>query len=145
VLFHVLQSNNKTQEEKMKKFALTLLASFALAQSAHAATSALVESLLEYDSITSFIGAPTFTVIPQTEFIVDIKRITRQIDVLGEVVYRIVTKGPSDGDLDSDNHCHRHHANSHVYIATLLVSPNPGVGPNIVTVLSIVPVSHLHR
>lgn len=139
----------------MKKIALSLLASFALVQSAYGATSPLAESLLEYEAITNFIGGPSFTVIPSDEFIVDIKRLTKRIDTLGEVRYKIVTREPwlppIVAMLDADHHhsssdCHhRHHHKHHdtnIYIATLLVTPNPGIGPNIVTVLAIVPVSH---
>lgn len=131
----------------MKKFAFSLIASFALIQSAHGATTALVESLLEYTAITNALGDPVQTIIPPQEFVIDIKRITKQINVLGEVRYKIVTRRPWDSfwwDVersDCSHHHNRHyHDNTNLYIATLLVSPNPGIGPNIITVLSIVKV-----
>ncbi len=130
----------------MKKFVITLIACFAAVQSMHAATSPLTESLLEYEAITNAIGGdPSFQdIIPVTEFIVDIRRITRQINTLGEVRYEILTRTIND---ESGSHCHdsieshamkSKHARSIKYIATLNIAPNPGIGPNIVTVESIV-------
>jgi hypothetical protein len=141
----------------MKKLALSLIASLAFIQSTHAATSALTESLLEYEAITSAIGTnPSFeNVISATEFIVDIKRITQQVDITGTVKYEILTRilsSPcginatvehealetrSSGSHHGHHHCHH---NTNTYIATLDVTPNPGIGPNIVTVVSIVKV-----
>lgn len=133
----------------MKKIAFSLIASFALIQSAHGATSALVESLLEYEAITSALGTnPNFqSIIPQNEFITDVKRITKEVNSVGEVRYKIITKDvfPADwwsneSNCSSHHHHHRHeHDNKHVYIATLLVVPNSGIGPNIITVLEIAP------
>lgn len=120
----------------MKKFITSLIACMAIAQGSYAATTALVESLLEYEAITSAIGGvdPIFqNIIPPTEFIVDIKRLTRQINVLGEVRYGILTRTVGDGSVCE---CHKHPIVK--YIATLNVAPNTGLGPNIVTVLSIV-------
>lgn len=121
----------------MKKFIVALLACFAMVQSVNAATPPLTESLLEYEAITSAIGAPDFTVIPVTEFIVDIRRLTRQLDILGEVRYEILTRTPGES---SGTECHSKHKKDRPikYIATLNVAPNPGIGPNIVTVESIV-------
>lgn len=119
----------------MKKFITSLIACMAIAQGSYAATSALTESLLEYEAITFAIGTdPTFqNIIPPTEFIVDIKRLTRQIDSLGEVRYGIITRTVGDG---STCECHRHPLVK--YIATLNVTANPGIGPNVITVVSIV-------
>ncbi len=127
----------------MKKFAISLIACIAVIQPMYAATSALTESLLEYEAITSAIGSdPSFqNVIPQIEFIVDIKRITKQVDVLGEVKYKILTRVPSVDPVEaSRGHCKKHkkHHRLITYIATLNVAQNPGIGPNIVTVESIV-------
>ncbi len=128
------------QEEEMKKLAFSLIACLAFTQSTYAATSALTESLLEYEAITSTIGTnPNFQdIISPNEFIIDIKRITRRIDITGLVKYAIVTRvidGAGD-QSSSERRKHRHHHNN-TYVATLDVSPNPGIGPNIVTVLSI--------
>lgn len=127
----------------MKKLAFSLIASLAFVQSTYAATSALNESLLEYEAITSTIGTnPDFQdIIGQNEFIIDIKRITRRVDVTGIVKYAIVTRVITGNTLEehessSERHKHRHH-HDNTYIATLEVLPNPGIGPNIVTVLSI--------
>lgn len=127
----------------MKKFIVLLVASVAMIQSTHAATSALTESLLEYEAIISAIGSdPAFeNIIASTEFIIDIKRLTRRLDVLGEVRYGIVTRNLSD----ANNQCPGLRNHSIKYIATLNVAQNPGIGPNIVTVLSIVQVTDDHQ
>jgi hypothetical protein len=134
----------------MKKLAFTLVACLAFVQS-HAATSALTESLLEYQAITNFIGEPTFDTIPATEFIIDISRITHEVAILGTVEYEIVTRILSDNgsvpnlaidmheSIHTHHHKHCHENNTHAYIAVLNVSPNPGIGPNNVTVISITP------
>lgn len=121
----------------MKKFVIFLIACVAMIQHTYGATSPLTESLLEYEAITSAIGTdPNFqNIIPTNEFIVDIRRLTKQLNVLGEVKYLILTRIPTD---EFDHECHEHH-HSIIYIATLFVAPNPGIGPNIVTVLSIRP------
>lgn len=127
----------------MKKFVIFLIACSAMIQSTYGATSALTESLLEHEAITSAIGTdPSFQdIISPNEFIVDIKRLTKQLNVIGEVKYVIVTRIPSDG---SDQECHDHRGPIK-YIATLFVAPNPGIGPNIVAVASIRPVSDHHH
>jgi hypothetical protein len=131
----------------MKKFVITLVACFAMVQSSYAATSALTESLLEYEAITSAIGTdPSFeNIIPQTEFIIEIKRITKQIDVLGEVRYEILTRALSNEPNWDWHESNKKHHRPIKYIATLNVAPNPGIGPNIVTVESIVLTPHLHH
>lgn len=130
----------------MKKLLITLAACLACVQ-AHAATSPLVESLLEYQAITNALGGidPQLAVIPADEFIIDIRRITHDVAVLGKVKYEIVTRVPSHDDeamvgeemLKSGSHSHSHHHHTHTYIAKLFVELNPGIGPNIVTVTSI--------
>lgn len=124
----------------MKKFILSFIACIAVIQSTYAvaATPALTESLLEYEAIISAIGAPEQVVIPVTEFIVDIKRLTKEIDILGEVKYLIVTRSVEEDNIDGGCYHGTHHRGIK-YIAELNVSPNPGIGPNIVTVLSITP------
>lgn len=141
----------------MKKLAFSLIACLAIVQSTHAATSALTESLLEYEAITTAIGSPNFQIIDVSEFIIDIQRITRKIDTIGQVKYKIVTREPrvSSSDLNTlaeaeynenfavSGHRDRcHQDRTHTYIAILNVAPNPGIGPNIITVVSITPTSH---
>ena len=145
----------------MKKLALALIACMAMTSFAQAATSALTESLLEYEAITSALGTnPNFeNVISPTEFIVDIQRITRSINVLGEVKYEIVTRTPrsltanatfeeealENEASSSDSSSHHNRQRTHIYIAILNVQANPGIGPNIVTVVSIDPAPHNFR
>jgi hypothetical protein len=129
VNLNFLNSTNY-QENKMKKIALAFMGCLACSTFAQAATSPLVESLLEYEAITNAIGAPDFDVINPAEFITEIERITEKVYVLGKVKYEIETKDPS------------HHNRSKYYIAKLDVAPNPGIGPNIVTVLCIKPLRH---
>jgi hypothetical protein len=69
----------------MKKLIMTFIMCLASSQGLHAAVAPLGESLNEYEAITSFIGQPGFTTIGSGEWIVDIERITRKIDVLGTV------------------------------------------------------------
>ena len=140
----------------MKKIAFSLITSFALIQSVHGATSALSESLLEYEAITTALGTdPAFqSIIPPSEFVTDIKRTTNEINMTGEVKYRITTEEVASFDWWSDDrncsshHHHRHHhhrhehENKHTYVATLLVVPNSGIGPNIISVLNIMEVNH---
>lgn len=128
----------------MKKFLFSLAACAAMVQSAFAATSALTESLLEYEAITNAIGTnPDFeNIIPPDEFIIDIKRLTRRIDVLGEVKYGILARTVTDGD---EWDCRHEHPCPIRYIATLNVAANPGIGPNIITVESIVLAEQHHH
>jgi hypothetical protein len=130
----------------MKKLTVVFIVYLAYIQSVHAATTALTESLLEYEAITNFIGAPGFNIIGPDEFIIDIDRITRQVDILGVVKYGICTQLVTalDDNAEPENNNYREcderdHNNKRqdAYIATLLVTPNPGIGPNIITVLSI--------
>lgn len=118
----------------MKKLVISLIACLAIVQG-YAATTALTESLLEYQAITTAIGTdPTFQgIIPPIEFIVDIKRLTKQINSFGEVRYGILTRTVGDG---TSCECHKHPITK--YIATLNVAPNPGIGPFVITVISIV-------
>ena len=113
----------------MKKFIASLITCAALIQSAYAATPPLTQSLFEYEAIISAVGSnPEFSgIISPVEFIVDIQRKTAEVNNLGTVKYRIFTRIPGDACGDRQ------------YIATLLVEPNPGIGPKIVTVLKIVP------
>lgn len=125
----------------MKKFAFSLIACLVLVQSAFAATSALTESLLEYEAIITAIG--TDTDFDPLEFVVDIKRITERIDVLGTVKYRIVTRTVGEENHDRRcGHCATLGHRIQNYIATLHITANPAIGPNIIEVVSIDPVHH---
>lgn len=133
----------------MKKFALCLIACLAIAPFAHSAVAPLGESLNEYQAITTALGTnPSFqNVINSSEFIVDIKRLSKKINKLGEVRYGIVTRLPANfvqqAMIRSCNSCSghsHHHSVTHRYIVVLNVAANPGIGPNIVTVVSITPV-----
>lgn len=116
----------------MKKTAFCLIAMFAVLQSslAFSATSALTESILEYNAILSSINGQFPEVIPSTEFIVDIARKTKKIAVFGEVKYVIQTC-----TISNKNKCKK----SQFYLATINVARNIGVGPNMITVISIEP------
>lgn len=122
----------------MKTLALSLVVSLAFVQPIQAATSALIESLREYEAITTAIGTdPKFQdVIPQNEFIVDIERATRQVDSLGKVYYRIITRSPAvhENVIEKYKWGKDGHDHTHTYIAKLLVIPNPEIGRNIITV-----------
>jgi len=148
-------THNQRLEGKMKKLALSLITCLSMVSFGYAATSALTESLLEYEAITSAIGTnPEFQdVIPVTEFIIDIKRITRKVNILGQVKYEIVTRvltptgtvGSVDPEaIEAHSHSHKNHIQSNSYIAILNVTANPGIGPNIVTVVSITPSNSQH-
>jgi hypothetical protein len=148
----------------MKKLmmAMVTLASLAFNQPAQAAVSNINESFHEYQTIISADFAIE-TVIPQNEFIVDIRRLTRDIEITvpTDVYYRITTKIPEgiegiittiETEINGESaHSHSHsHSHSHRrhrdpynrYIVHLLVTPNPGIGPNIVTFISIQPETH---
>lgn len=115
----------------MKAFVGALVASLAMVQSLPAITSDLGLSLLEYQAI---IDSPLIqTEISQSEFIVEIERKTSSLDAT-VVKYEIETLTPS-------SHHHDHHKKRE-YIATLNLSPNPLIGPPVITVVSIVPRHH---
>lgn len=116
----------------MKKFIASIIMSAALVQSVYAAVPPRTESIFEYEAILSAISSdPEFNeVIPVIEFIVDIQRKTKEVNNLGKVKYRIITRVPGDRCGDRE------------YVATLLIEPNPGIGPKLITVLKIVPKNH---
>lgn len=128
----------------MKKIFFSLIASLVLSQTAFAATSPLIESVLEYEAIVDYIGADVDSVFSASEFIVDIKRLTNRIDCLGEVKYRIVTRDTQTSD-DSDS-CRRSERSDNdrlrFYIAILEITANQCIGPNTIEVISIEPVHH---
>lgn len=114
----------------MKKFISCLVACIAITQSSYAALSPLANSVLEYEAIVDAVGAPQFEdIIGPNEYIVDIARKTKCLDILGKVHYRIVTRDVTN--------CHL----KKCYCVTLIVAPNPEfeIGPRIVVVVSIKP------
>ncbi len=136
----------------MKTMIYSLLGCLTFAQVSYAALPALSESLAEYQVIISGIGTdPSFNnVIPPSEVITDIKRLTHELNVTGTVRYKIVTRSVSSSASANIEECSscgggssNHH--SHVYIAVLSISPNPGIGPFIITFQSLTQVSrHSH-
>lgn len=119
----------------MKKFALSLIACLVVLGSVQAATSPLIESVLEYEAITNAIGAPDFQVISPSEFIIDIERRTKKIYNTGVIKYIITTRATNFSDDQSSSGPEK--APINFYLVKLNVAPNPGIGPNIITVLSI--------
>ncbi len=128
----------------MKKLAFSLIASLAIFQSGFAAVTALSESLNEYDAVVSAIG--TSSEFSSTEFVVDIKRVTEEVNILGTVRYRIVTRDIADLNA-AECGCEHHHRRdrTHQYLAVLDVAANTIPGSNIITVISIEPISRTNR
>lgn len=132
----------------MKKLILTLTACCLAFTQAHAATTILVESLLEYDAIINAIGGvdPNLAnVIPSTESITDVRRLTNDVNIYGTVRYKITTRVPNVQEeplIERELVVCPCHQKSHNYNAELFVEPNPGIGPNIVSVISITPSHH---
>lgn len=127
----------------MKKYILALIASVAISQSMYAAQPPLAESLSEYEAIVSALSFnPDFQgIISVDESIIDIKRITKEVNTPGTIKYKIVTRiGETVTLARRSRHCHN--GNTKTYIATLLVTPNPDIGPLIIEVVSIVPITH---
>jgi hypothetical protein len=130
----------------MKKIIVALVASFAFIQSVQAIPSNLGQSVTEYSTI---IGSDLiFEVIPAGEFIIDIKRITKELVDSGEVIYEIKTLVPSAsegstvGSLNDIEmkHCHRRHnnvVNENRYRVVLLLTPTSVIGPPTPSVVSI--------
>lgn len=131
----------------MKKFILSFIACLAFAQSMYGACSPLCNSEREYGAILEAISIQFPDVIPTSESIVDIRRKTKEVEVLGIVKYLIVTRIPSDTPAielschHSSGKSHKPHQKCHTYLATLLISPNTGVGPVMVTVENIEQIS----
>jgi hypothetical protein len=130
----------------MKTILYSILGCMAMAQVSYAALPALQESIAEYNAITTALSSnPNFnTVISSSEAIIDIKRLTRQVNVTGTIRYKIVTRsvsGDSSTSVETCNRCHRNH-NSNVYIAVLVITPNDSLGPFVITVQSITQVSN---
>lgn len=113
----------------MKTFFATLFACLALMQSAQAVESNLGESLREYQAILDA-SSLLATVIPESEFIVEIERKTRDLDAT-TVFYEIKTASFSTQ--------HPNHFRTHEYRVKLLITPNPLIGPPVITVVSVTP------
>lgn len=156
------------------------LTSFALIQGAYAVPSNLGESLIEYQAILN--SSLLQSTLSQSEFIVDIKRTTRNISTATTVRYFIRTLGNGYGntlfdaeeeeygmdddyafdnekeygmddewafsdlsddddenltDGNKDSKSFDRNGRERKYIAKLLLTPNPQLGPPIVTVVSI--------
>lgn len=125
----------------MKKLFVSLIACLAFSQSIFAACSPLCETIRQIEAILDSISLQFPNVIPSSESIVDVRRKTKEINTLGEIQYFIVTRLPEDNtDDESSNNCReKHHKKQHcrTYLATILVTPNPGIGPQVVTVENI--------
>ena len=115
----------------MKKLLLTIAASLSIVGSAQAALSNLYQSAAYFTAIIS--SSQFGTVIPPNQFVTEIKRKTSNIDA-AEAVYEIKTR-----DAETIQGSHSHHPHTHKYYAHITVTPNPGIGPDILTVTSIVP------
>lgn len=134
----------------MKKILFSLVASFAFVQSAQALTSPLNQSIGVYQSILNAINP--LAVIPQDEYIVEIKRLTKGVDLGSEIHYLIKTvSGTATNSVNATNfsaeleenrfdmNCHRNHHhnhNTHRYDVVVSVTANPLIGPPIVQVIS---------
>lgn len=108
----------------MKKLVFTLIACFATIGPLHAALAPLNESISEYQAILDALKVPDQSWIPTGEYIIDIKRLTKHVNITGTVLYKIVTRVPSADD--SGKHKDKHTA---TYVAELVITPPQGIGP----------------
>lgn len=130
----------------MKKIMLSLVTSFALMQSVQAIPSNLGESLIEYSAIID--SSLLQSTIPQSEFIIDIKRKTKSLTAT-TVIYEVVTRVSGNSEIEAlMTHCSHssHHdggqrSQINKYSVQLVFTPNPQVGPPIITVVSVEPIS----
>lgn len=127
----------------MKKIIFSLIAGFAFIQAAQAVPSNLGESLLEYNAIIS--SSLLQSTIPQDEFIIDIKRKTKNLTAT-TAIYEVVTfvqTGLQTGMLATHHGCHDSHSGgqsqTNTYRVQLVFSQNPQIGPPIITVVSVEP------
>jgi len=121
----------------MKKTLFSLIACLVFSQASFAAESPLVESGNEIVAIVdAFTGVDT--TIPAGQFIVDIRRKTKAVFTTGKVNYIVVTRLPTG---TTNDHCGRNakKIRCQTYLVTLDVEANPAIGPNVITVTSIVP------
>lgn len=137
----------------MKILLSLTIALLSLMQPAIAATTNLVQSIFEIQSI---LNSPLIlSVIPQTEFIFDIQRKTQSTDLddLPKVViYDITTRLTSDSTTTVLVDDHLLLLNDRTitkkYKVQLTLSTNPVIGPPVITVDSITPISchhHCHK
>ncbi len=129
----------------MKKIVFSLIASFAFIQGAQALVgipSNLGESLLEYNAI---ISSPLLqATIPQDEFIIDIKRKTRNLTA-STSFYEVVTRVQRGFQEAVETGCGWHHNRrgnrnqTNTYRVQLVLTSNPQIGPPIITVVSVEP------
>lgn len=127
----------------MNKSLFAFIAYFTIAQYAHAAVAPFYESVLEYEAITSALGTnPNFqSIINPSEVIIDIKRMTQQINSIGEVNYEIVTGTSLANEDKTITESKDNNLRKKSYIAKINVARNPGIGRKIITLLSIIPAS----
>jgi hypothetical protein len=96
------------------------------------ATSALVESVLEMQAILTAVATSQFPSGPgQNEFVVNLFRQTRKVDITGRINYILETCS-----IGRRNNCRR----VNKYLAVIRVRPNEAIGPDRIKVLSIEPI-----
>ncbi|MBA3720954.1 MAG: hypothetical protein H0W88_00965 [Parachlamydiaceae bacterium] len=139
----------------MKKFIATLILSFACFQSVDARPSLLNETILEYQAI---LDSPKIqNKIGQNEAIFDIKRTTKNLEA-NTIFYVIVTRevllednsdfsAENDLLMDFDARCKKkkHHDSDtkiRSYEVKVVLTPNPQIGPDVITVVSIKQISN---
>lgn len=114
----------------MKTLICSFLACMAFMQ-LQAIPSNLEESKREFQAI---LDSPLLTdAIPQGEFIFEIDRKTRRIEA-SHVRYLVTT---ATGSVFPMGDHHHHHCKSHQYEVLLTLTPNPEIGPPIITVDSV--------
>lgn len=125
----------------MKKFIVSCLACLSYFHSTQALLPNFNESIAEYQAILNA-QSLLATKISPSEFIIDIQRKTRNLDA-ETVFYEIVTtSGSNSCDTDVENNPilrrqHHHHHKTRKYLVKLTITPNPAIGPDIITVDSI--------
>ncbi len=115
----------------MKKFFICLLAGAAcvFSQSSFAAVTAFAESVREMNAILDATADPEFSdLFAADDFIVDLERLTPKLDSLGNVKYLLSTC-----KISNKNTCKK----VKNYAVKLLIEQNPGIGPNLITVVDI--------
>lgn len=108
----------------MKKFAFCLFLILASLQTnyASAAITSFSQSILEVQAILDATTDAEFTDLFKTsDFITGIARVTRDLDTIGEIRYTLRTRNIGTNRIKD-------------YRVILDVSPNPGIGPKIITV-----------
>lgn len=133
----------------MKILLCALVSCFALVQTVEAIPSALNQSIREYKAILDSPKLPA--AVSEPESIFDFDRKTKSLDA-ETVFYVIQTRSPrtevvelsselSDGE--NDTFCGRSGSKDRIkkYRVKLLITPNPEIGPKIIKVVSIKPIS----